>query len=105
MCGKSSAAIEMPKLASRAGKLYNKLLGFIEDMNALGSRLNQAHASYDEAMSKLSSGGGNLLRQVEQLKELGARTSKSLPADLLDDRDAESLPASNTADDQTPGRQ
>jgi DNA recombination protein RmuC len=92
-------------IAFRAGELYDKLVGFVEDMNALGSRLNQARASYDEAMSKLSSGGGNLLRQVEQLKELGARTSKSLPAGLLDDKDAESLPASNTADDQTPGRQ
>lgn len=85
-------------IAERAGRLYDKLVGFVEDMNALGYRLNQARTTYDAAMGKLASGGGNLIRQVEQLKGLGARTSKSLPANLLDDEEVEALPAPEATD-------
>jgi len=51
---------------------------FLEDMTSLGNRISQARVSYDEAMAKLSSGRGNLVNQVEQLKQLGAKASKSL---------------------------
>jgi DNA recombination protein RmuC len=74
-------------IASRAGRLYDKLCGFVEDMKALGGRLTQARTSYDDAIGKLSSGAGNLVQQVEQLKKLGAKTSKSLPRDMLDDNE------------------
>lgn len=79
-------------IADRAGKLYDKMVGFVEDMSTLGNRLNQARTEYDKAMGKLSTGGGNLIRQVEQLKELGAKTGKSLPAELLDGVNAPALP-------------
>ncbi len=83
-------------IAQKAGKIYDKLVGFLEDMELLGNRLNQARAACDEAMSKLSSGKGNLIRQVEQLKHLGAKAAKSIAADLLDgnesDPDAEPSP-------------
>ncbi len=83
-------------IAQKAGKIYDKLVGFLEDMELLGNRLNQARAACDEAMSKLSSGKGNLVRQVEQLKHLGAKAAKSISADLLDgnesDPDAEPSP-------------
>lgn len=85
-------------IADRAGRLYDKLVGFVEDMGALGTRLNQARSSYDAAMGKLSSGSGNLIRQVEQLKGLGARTNRSLPVSLLDDGEAEALPAPAATD-------
>ncbi len=80
-------------IAARAGLLYDKMVGFVEDMGTLGTRLNQARGSYDEAMGKLSSGRGNLLHQVDQLKGLGARTNKTLPAALLDDREVEMVSA------------
>ena len=79
-------------IADRGGRLYDKFVGFVEDMTGLGNRLNQARTSYDEAMGKLSLGGGSLLRQVEQLKSLGAKTSKSLPSNLLDLSEPDSLP-------------
>ena len=72
-------------IAERAGKIYDKFVSFIDDLTTLQSRLNQARDSFDHAMTKLSSGRGNLMRQVEQLKSLGAKTSKSLPAELLED--------------------
>ena len=76
-------------IAERGGKIYDKLVGFVEDMRSLGSRLNQAHSSYADAMSKLSAGRGNLITQVSQLKELGARTSKTLPASIVDSCDGD----------------
>ena len=50
----------------------------------MGKSLRAADQSYGTAMKKLSEGRGNLLRQVEMLKQLGIRTSKSLPRNLLD---------------------
>jgi len=72
-------------IADRAGKLYEKFAGFLGDMGQLGDRLTNAQKSYSNAMNKLQSGPGNVVRQVEQLKELGARTSKSLSLESLED--------------------
>ena len=76
------------QIAERAGKLYEKFVGFIADMRGLGERLAKARECYDDAYSKLYTGSGNLVRQTEQLKELGAKTTKSLPPELLGLSDA-----------------
>ena len=75
------------KIAVSAGKLYDKFCGFAKDMEGLGERLNQAQGAYQGAMGKLKDGTGNLVRQVEKLKDMGARTSKSLPLNLLGDEE------------------
>ena len=87
MCGRSNAKQERRDHRTPGGKIYDKLVGFIEEMNALGVRLNQAQTSYADAMAKLSSGRGNLTTQVAHLKKLGAKASKSLPANLMDESD------------------
>lgn len=66
-------------IAERAGKLYDKFVGFVEDMQGLGKRLEQAQTTYGEAMGKLTSGRGNLINQIDQLKSMGAKTAKALP--------------------------
>lgn len=71
------------EIADRAGKLYEKFVGFTEDMLKVGNQLKQAKDTYDGAMNKLSTGPGNLVRQVELLKQLGARTNKSANTNLL----------------------
>jgi DNA recombination protein RmuC len=71
-------------IAARAGQLYDKFVGFTDDMGALGKKLEQAQSSYSDAMSKLTTGTGNLLRQVDMLKTLGAKVGKMLPSNLLD---------------------
>jgi DNA recombination protein RmuC len=81
------------EIASRAGKIYDKFVGFLGDMDDLGGRIDKAKESFQDAMGKLSGGRGNILRQVEQLKSLGAKTSKSIPGALLDDDTQEALPA------------
>ncbi len=73
------------EIADRAGKLYDKFFGFVTDLENLGQRLNQARKAYDDAFGKLSTGSGNLLRQVQMLQTLGAKTGKTLPAKYLAD--------------------
>lgn len=78
------------KIAEQGGKLYEKFVGFYEDLEGLGQRLGQAQKSYDQAMNKLKTGRGHLLGQAEKLKKLGVKATKSLPKDaLLDSVDAD----------------
>lgn len=71
-------------IAERAGALYEKFVGFTEDLGRIGKNVKDANDSYEKALGKLSEGPGNLVRQVELLKELGAKTNKSLHAKLLE---------------------
>lgn len=66
------------EIAKRAGLLYDKVAGFVSSMEGVGTRLRQAQDSYDAALGQLSQGNGNLLRQAEMLKALGAKTTKSI---------------------------
>jgi len=68
------------EIADRAGKLYDKFAGFVEDVDEARARVAAAAKALDSARGKLDSGPGNLVRQVEMLRELGAKTSKALPA-------------------------
>lgn len=71
-------------IAERAGMLYEKFVGFTEDLGRIGKHVNDAKDSYERALSKLSEGPGNLVRQVEMLKDLGAKTNKGLHTKLLE---------------------
>ncbi|MEM6911155.1 MAG: DNA recombination protein RmuC [Verrucomicrobiota bacterium] len=68
------------RIADEAGKLYDKLVGFLDDMDALDNRLRQAKDSYHQARKKLQTGTGNLIGRAEKLRKLGARTTKTLPS-------------------------
>jgi len=85
------------EIAERAGWLYDKFVLFIQDLDEVGNRLQQLDKAYSAARNKLTDGRGNLVSRTEQLKLLGARASKSLPADLLEramtDAEGASLPA------------
>ncbi|VXB78970.1 DNA recombination protein RmuC homolog [Pseudomonas sp. 8AS] len=72
------------EIAERAGQLYDKFVAFIGDLDEVGSRLQQLDKAYAAARNKLCEGRGNLINRVENLKLLGARASKSLPAELLE---------------------
>lgn len=83
------------EIAEAGGKLYDKFVGFTEDLVDLGRRLDQTQKSYDGAMNKLQDGRGNLIRQADRIRELGARTSKILPGSLASRDD---LPSEGDAD-------
>lgn len=79
------------EIAKRGAELYDKLVGFVDDLKTLGSRLSQAQRSYEDACGKFYSGKGNVIRQAEMLRELGIKPGKSLPAELLDGGEDEAL--------------
>jgi DNA recombination protein RmuC len=66
------------EIADRGGKLYDKFVGFIEDLRAVGGALKNAQAVWEEADRKLHQGSGNLVGQVEKLRALGVKASKKL---------------------------
>jgi DNA recombination protein RmuC len=72
------------EIAERAGALYDKFVAFIQDLDEVGARLQQLDKAYAGARNKLCDGRGNIISRVENLKLLGARASKSLPAELLE---------------------
>jgi DNA recombination protein RmuC len=67
------------EIAKRGAELYDKFVGFVEDMTALGNRLRQAQSEYEGAFGKLTGGRGHLIGQAEKLRALGIKPSKSLP--------------------------
>ena len=71
------------EIADRAGALYEKFVGFTEDLIKVGQQMDAAKRSYSDAMGKLSEGRGNLVRQVELIKQLGAKTNKSVNTNLV----------------------
>ncbi|MDC8831021.1 DNA recombination protein RmuC [Alteromonas gilva] len=66
------------KIAQHAAKLYDKFAGFVADMEKIGKAVESTQKHYDAAFSKLTGGRGNLLRQVEQFRQLGVQPSKRL---------------------------
>lgn len=69
-------------IAKRAGLLYDKVVGFVDNMEHIGRRLGQAQDAYQDAFGQLSRGRGNVLSQAETLKALGAKTTKSIPVEF-----------------------
>lgn len=72
------------RIADEAGKLYDKFVGFIEDIEDIGKKIDSTQAVFKGAMGKLREGPGNVFRKVEQLKELGAAAKKQIRADYLE---------------------
>jgi DNA recombination protein RmuC len=68
------------EIADRAGALYDKVVGFLGTMDKMGAHIDKAQQSFIDARSQLSSGKGSVVRQVEMLRELGAKSAKQLPA-------------------------
>ena len=71
------------EIAKKSGDMYNKFVGFVEDMQKIGSRLSSTQTAYNDGMNKLTEGSGNLVRRAEELKKMGAKASKQLPSEIL----------------------
>ena len=86
------------EIARQAGALYDKFANFTEDLLKVGQNIKQTQGAYQEAMKKLSEGNGNLVRRTENLRALGAKTSKQIDQRLVDRSETEndtSLPPSS----------
>jgi len=82
-------------IARRAGLLYDKFVGFTENLKAVGTRLDQARKSFDEAYNQLTTGAGNLVGQTDKLSKLGARHARQLEAGLVEKALDETLESDN----------
>jgi DNA recombination protein RmuC len=72
------------ELVRQCGALYDKFVGFVTDVEDIGKKIDAARGSYDDALAKLKTGKGNLIRQAERIRELGIKPTKSLPQHLTD---------------------
>jgi len=72
-------------IAERGKLLYEKLVGFVDDLSSLGGHLDKARSSYSDAFDKLKSGRGNLISQADKLIKLGVKAKKNLPGSLVSD--------------------
>lgn len=75
------------EIARQCANLYDKFVGFVDDLEKVGQRLEQAQVSYGDAVNKLKTGKGNLIRTAENVKKLGVKPNKSLPSQLIDTSD------------------
>jgi len=71
------------EIAKQAGALYDKFAGFLDDMEHLRSHLDKAAEKHEEAMKKLKSGQGNVMKKIEHLKVLGAKANKQIEGKYL----------------------
>jgi len=66
------------EIATEAGKMYDKFVNFVSDLETVGQRINQSQAAYQDTLKKLRTGNGNLISKAEKIKGLGAKATKSL---------------------------
>jgi DNA recombination protein RmuC len=71
------------EIAEKAGALYDKFYGFLSNLELVGKKIGEAQSSYDEAFKQLSTGRGNIITKIEELKKMGADASKQIPERLL----------------------
>ncbi len=88
------------EIAKKAGALYDKFVAFLQDLEDVGQKIEASKLSFERAHNKLSSGKGNLIRRVEVLKQLGAKTSKKQSSELLASALSEETPDSSLSADQ-----
>ena len=72
------------EIARQCGDLYDKFVGLSNDLIDVGKKMDTAKSGYADAMNKLSDGKGSIVSRIENIKKLGAKTSKSIPQKLLD---------------------
>jgi DNA recombination protein RmuC len=71
-------------IANKAGDMYDKFVGFVDDLIGLGNKMRDSQKAYEAAMNKLHQGTGNLVKRSEDLKKLGAKATKAIPQTLID---------------------
>ena len=69
-------------IADKAGIVYDKIRGFVEELDKLGKQLSTVHTTYDGVMNKLTQGQGNLIRQASSFVDLGVKVKKSFPKNI-----------------------
>jgi DNA recombination protein RmuC len=77
------------EIAALSGRMYDKFVGFVNDMESIGKNIKQSQNAYENAISKLSEGAGNLTKTAEKIKSLGAKANKQLDQKYIEIGDEE----------------
>ena len=72
------------EIAERGGKLYDKFVLFLENLEKVGKNIEQARSTYQETYKQLYTGNDNIIRQTQKLKDLGSSAKKEIPKGLID---------------------
>lgn len=85
------------EIAKQSGALYDKFVGFIDDMDKIGKSIDASRNAYESAVNKLHKGSGNLVKRAQDIEKLGAKTTKQIPAKYTESDEAtEKLPLKNS---------
>lgn len=84
------------EIAKQSGALYDKFVGFIDDMEKIGKNLDASRNMYDSAMNKLHKGTGNLVKRAQDIEKLGAKATKQLPAKYMENEEPPQLTEDTT---------
>lgn len=76
------------EIADRGAKLYDKFVGFVENLEKVGKGLDQAKNAYTDAYKQLSTGNDNLVTQTQKLRALGIKSKKELPQSLIENSES-----------------
>ncbi|HFK5527132.1 TPA: DNA recombination protein RmuC [Elizabethkingia anophelis] len=76
------------EIAERGAKLYDKFVGFVENLEKVGKGLDQAKNAYTDAYKQLSTGNDNLVIQTQKLRALGIKSKKELPQSLIENSES-----------------
>jgi len=79
------------EIAKQSGALYDKFVGFVEDMDKIGKSIDASKIAYDGAINKLHKGAGNLVKRVQEIEKLGAKTTKQIPTKFIETDEISSL--------------
>lgn len=80
------------EIARLSGAMYDKFVGFVNDMESIGKNIKSSQAAYDNALNKLIDGNGNLAKTAEKIKGLGAKANKQLDQKYIGDDETPSSP-------------
>ncbi|MBL7889644.1 MAG: DNA recombination protein RmuC [Bacteroidia bacterium] len=86
------------EIAKQSGALYDKFVGFLEDMDKIGKSIETSRGAYDAAMNKLKTGSGNLVKRALDIEKLGAKTTKQISSKFMDSDDSLSLTDNTSAE-------
>lgn len=79
-------------IAERGAKMYDKLVGFVSNLQEVGKNLDKAHQAYQDSYKQLATGSDNLVLQAQKMKALGVKAKKSLSEELVQNASLEEIP-------------
>lgn len=77
------------EIAKQSGALYDKFVGFVEDMDKIGKSIDASNTAYENAINKLHKGTGNLVKRAQDIEKLGAKTSKQISSKYIENNESQ----------------